>query len=170
MDVQDEGNKTGALARLTWRDEALGLVCVETQRERIADARARVTRVRSWSSPLNSTRMSKHLQVTPRSNKVSPTRNDGAVLHASRCERFRRPRVCVVAWLVWLAISVQFVVNPVVGAVGFTLALLVFWSRLYLRRHDLRETLVGAFLGLLGGPGHGLVACCRGGATPNEEA
>jgi hypothetical protein len=37
------------------------------------------------------------------------------------------------------------------GAVGFTLALLVFWSRLYLRRHDLRETLVGAFLGLLGG-------------------
>jgi hypothetical protein len=30
---------------------------------------------------------------------------------------------------VWLAISVLFVVNPVVGAVGFTLALLVFWSR-----------------------------------------
>ena len=49
---------------------------------------------------------------------------------------------------VWLAILVQFVVNPVVG---FTLALLFFWSRLYLRRHDLRETLVGAFLGLLGG-------------------
>ena len=162
MDGQDEGNKTGALARLTWRDEvaALGLVCVETQRERIVDARARVIRARSWSSPLNSTRTSKHLRVTPRSDKVSPTRNDGAVLHASRCERFGRLRVCVVAWLVWLAISVQFVVNPVVGAVGFTLALLVFWSRLYLRRHDLRETLVGgAFLGLLGGPGHGLVAC-----------
>jgi hypothetical protein len=34
---------------------------------------------------------------------------------------------------------------------GFTLALLVFWSRLYLRRYDLRETLVGTFLGLLGG-------------------
>jgi hypothetical protein len=64
---------------------------------------------------------------------------------------FGRPRVCVIAWLVWLAISVQFVVNPVVGAVGFRQALLVFWSRLYLRRHDLRETLVGAFLGLLGG-------------------
>jgi hypothetical protein len=46
---------------------------------------------------------------------------------------------------------VQFVVNPVVGAVGSRWLLLVFWSRLYLRRHDLRETLVGAFLGLLGG-------------------
>jgi hypothetical protein len=46
---------------------------------------------------------------------------------------------------------ILFVVNPVAGAVAFTLALLVFWSRLYLKRHDLLETLVGAFLGLLGG-------------------
>lgn len=46
---------------------------------------------------------------------------------------------------------ILFVVNPVVGAVAFGLALLVFWSRLYLKRHDLLETLVGAFLGLLGG-------------------
>jgi hypothetical protein len=46
---------------------------------------------------------------------------------------------------------ILFVLNPVVGAVAFALALLVFWSRLYLRRHDLLETLVGAFLGLLGG-------------------
>jgi hypothetical protein len=46
---------------------------------------------------------------------------------------------------------ILFVVNPVVGAVAFALALLVFWSRLYLRRHDLLETLVGAFLGLVGG-------------------
>jgi hypothetical protein len=44
-----------------------------------------------------------------------------------------------------------FVVNPVVGAVALAVALLVFWSRLYLKRHDLLETLVGAFLGLLGG-------------------
>jgi hypothetical protein len=44
-----------------------------------------------------------------------------------------------------------FVVNPLVGAVAFALALLVFWSRLYLRRHDFIETLVGAFLGLVGG-------------------
>jgi hypothetical protein len=46
---------------------------------------------------------------------------------------------------------ILFGVNPVVGAVAFALALLVFWSRLYLKRHDLLETLVGAFLGLLGG-------------------
>jgi membrane-associated phospholipid phosphatase len=43
------------------------------------------------------------------------------------------------------------VVNPLVGGVAFALALLVFWSRLYLRRHNLLETLVGSFLGLLGG-------------------
>jgi hypothetical protein len=46
---------------------------------------------------------------------------------------------------------ILFVVNPVVAAVALALALLVFWSRLYLKRHDLLETLVGAFLGLLGG-------------------
>jgi hypothetical protein len=46
---------------------------------------------------------------------------------------------------------ILFVVNPIVGAVAFAVALLVFWSRLYLRRHDLLETIVGAFLGLLGG-------------------
>jgi hypothetical protein len=46
---------------------------------------------------------------------------------------------------------ILFVVNPLAGAVAFALALLVFWSRLYLRRHDLLETLVGSFLGLLGG-------------------
>ena len=46
---------------------------------------------------------------------------------------------------------ILFVVTPVVGAVAFALALLVFWSRLYLRRHNVLETLVGAFLGLVGG-------------------
>ena len=46
---------------------------------------------------------------------------------------------------------ILFGVNPVVGAVAFALAFLVFWSRLYLKRHDLLEMLVGAFLGLLGG-------------------
>jgi hypothetical protein len=46
---------------------------------------------------------------------------------------------------------ILFVVQPVVGAFAFALALLVFWSRLYLRRHDLLEMLVGASLGLLGG-------------------
>jgi hypothetical protein len=46
---------------------------------------------------------------------------------------------------------ILFVVNPVIGAVAVALASLVFWSRLYLKRHDLLETVVGAFLGLLGG-------------------
>lgn len=46
---------------------------------------------------------------------------------------------------------ILFVVNPIAGTVAFALALLVFWSRLYLKRHDLSETLVGTFLGLLGG-------------------
>ena len=46
---------------------------------------------------------------------------------------------------------ILFVVNPVVGAIAFALAFLVFWSRLYLGRHDLLEMLVGASLGLLGG-------------------
>lgn len=46
---------------------------------------------------------------------------------------------------------ILFVVHPVVGAVAFALAFLVFWSRLYLGRHDLLETLIGASLGLLGG-------------------
>jgi membrane-associated phospholipid phosphatase len=46
---------------------------------------------------------------------------------------------------------ILFVVNPVVGAVAFAVALLVFWSRLYLKRHNFVEMLVGACLGLLGG-------------------
>jgi hypothetical protein len=46
---------------------------------------------------------------------------------------------------------ILFVVQPVVGAFAFALAFLVFWSRLYLGRHDLLEMLVGASLGLLGG-------------------
>jgi hypothetical protein len=46
---------------------------------------------------------------------------------------------------------ILFVVHPVIGTIAFALALLVSWSRLYLRRHDLLETLVGASLGLLGG-------------------
>jgi hypothetical protein len=46
---------------------------------------------------------------------------------------------------------ILFVIHPLVGAIAFVLALLVFWSRLYLERHDLFETLLGASLGLLGG-------------------
>jgi hypothetical protein len=46
---------------------------------------------------------------------------------------------------------ILFVVHPVVGAIAFVLAFLVFWSRLYLGRHDLLEMLVGASLGVVGG-------------------
>lgn len=62
-----------------------------------------------------------------------------------------RIKLSLHALFAFYSVVILLVVNPVVGAVGFTLALLVFWSRLYLRRHDLLETLVGAFLGLLGG-------------------
>jgi hypothetical protein len=46
---------------------------------------------------------------------------------------------------------ILFVVHPFAGSIAFVLAFLVFWSRLYLGRHDLLETLAGASLGLLGG-------------------
>ncbi len=46
---------------------------------------------------------------------------------------------------------ILFVINPIAGEIAFALALLVFWSRLYLRRHDLLEMLVGTSLGLVGG-------------------
>jgi hypothetical protein len=46
---------------------------------------------------------------------------------------------------------ILFRVQPVFGAIAFTLALLVFWSRLYLQRHDLPEMLAGTLLGITGG-------------------
>jgi len=46
---------------------------------------------------------------------------------------------------------ILFVVNPIAGAIAFSLAFLVFWSRLYLKRHDLLEMVVGTSLGLAGG-------------------
>jgi membrane-associated phospholipid phosphatase len=62
-----------------------------------------------------------------------------------------RIKLSLHALFAFYSAMILFVVNPVVGAVAFTVALLVFWSRLYLRRHDLMETLIGASLGLLGG-------------------
>jgi hypothetical protein len=62
-----------------------------------------------------------------------------------------RIKLSLHALFAFFSAVILFVVNPVAGALAFTLALLVFWSRLYLRRHDLLETLVGTFLGLLGG-------------------
>jgi len=46
---------------------------------------------------------------------------------------------------------ILFRVQPVFGAIALALALLVFWSRLYLQRHDLPEMLAGTLLGIGGG-------------------
>jgi hypothetical protein len=46
---------------------------------------------------------------------------------------------------------ILFRVNAIAGAIALALALLVFWSRLYLQRHDLPEMLLGTLLGLVGG-------------------
>lgn len=46
---------------------------------------------------------------------------------------------------------ILFRVNTTAGAIALALALLVFWSRLYLQRHDLPEMLTGTLLGLVGG-------------------
>jgi len=62
-----------------------------------------------------------------------------------------RMKLSLHALFAFYSAIILFVVNPIAGAAAFMLALLVFWSRLYLKRHDLSETLVGAVLGLLGG-------------------
>ncbi|PYL64037.1 MAG: hypothetical protein DMF25_08535, partial [Verrucomicrobia bacterium] len=46
---------------------------------------------------------------------------------------------------------ILFRVNTMASAIALALALLVFWSRLYLQRHDLPEMLTGTLLGLVGG-------------------
>jgi hypothetical protein len=62
-----------------------------------------------------------------------------------------RIKLSLHALFAFYSATILFVVGPVVGTMAFTVALLVFWSRLYLRRHDLLEMLVGTSLGLLGG-------------------
>jgi len=62
-----------------------------------------------------------------------------------------RMKLSLHALFAFYSAIILFVVNPIAGAAAFMLALLVFWSRLYLKRHDLSEMLVGAVLGLLGG-------------------
>src|ERR1019366_4993893 len=44
-----------------------------------------------------------------------------------------------------------FRVQPAFGVIALALALLVFWSRLYLQRHDVPEMLTGTLLGMAGG-------------------
>jgi hypothetical protein len=46
---------------------------------------------------------------------------------------------------------ILFRVTTIAGAIALALALLVFWSRLYLQRHDLPEMLIGTLLGVTGG-------------------
>jgi hypothetical protein len=46
---------------------------------------------------------------------------------------------------------ILFRVNTIAGAIALALAFLVFWSRLYLQRHDLPEMLIGTLLGVAGG-------------------
>ncbi len=46
---------------------------------------------------------------------------------------------------------ILFRINFIVGTIALALALLAFWSRLYLARHDLPEMLAGFLLGLGGG-------------------
>jgi membrane-associated phospholipid phosphatase len=62
-----------------------------------------------------------------------------------------RIKLSLHALFAFYSANILLAVNPAVGGIAFVLALLVFWSRLYLGRHDLLETLIGASLGLLGG-------------------
>jgi len=44
-----------------------------------------------------------------------------------------------------------FRLSPIYGGAAFLLAALIFWSRLFLTRHTLRETISGLILGVAGG-------------------
>jgi hypothetical protein len=46
---------------------------------------------------------------------------------------------------------ILFRINPLFGGIAFALAITLFWSRLYLQRHDVAEMLIGTLLGLGGG-------------------
>ena len=81
---------------------------------------------------------------------IARGRGDVVSAACGRAGQFSNQAVLARAFRFYSAI-ILFVVHPVVGAIAFALAFLVFWSRLYLGRHDLLETLVGASLGLLGG-------------------
>jgi len=62
-----------------------------------------------------------------------------------------RLKMSLHALFAFYSAMILFLVQPIAGAIAFALALLVFWSRLYLGRPDLPEMLVGTALGLLGG-------------------
>jgi hypothetical protein len=62
-----------------------------------------------------------------------------------------RIKLSLHALLAFYCTVILFRVSAFFGVVALGLALFVFWSRLYLQRHDLPEMLAGTFLGLLGG-------------------
>jgi hypothetical protein len=47
--------------------------------------------------------------------------------------------------------TILFRMDGLVGGVALALTLLIFWSRLYLRRHTMPEMLTGSLLGVIGG-------------------
>ena len=62
-----------------------------------------------------------------------------------------RLKLSLHALFAFYSTMILFRANALAGAIGLALALLVFWSRLYLQRHDLKEMLVGTLFGLIGG-------------------
>lgn len=62
-----------------------------------------------------------------------------------------RLKLSLHALFAFYSTMILFRASLVAGILGLALALLVFWSRLYLQRHDLKEVLAGATVGLIGG-------------------
>jgi len=62
-----------------------------------------------------------------------------------------RLKLSLHALFAFYSTMILFRASLVAGILGLALALLVFWSRLYLQRHDLKEVLAGAAVGLVGG-------------------
>jgi membrane-associated phospholipid phosphatase len=62
-----------------------------------------------------------------------------------------RIKLSLHALFAFYCVVILFRVQPAFGAIALALALLVFWSRLYLQRHDVPEMLTGTLLGMAGG-------------------
>jgi hypothetical protein len=62
-----------------------------------------------------------------------------------------RIKLSLHALFAFYCVVILFRVQPAFGVIALALALLVFWSRLYLQRHDVPEMLTGTLLGMAGG-------------------
>lgn len=62
-----------------------------------------------------------------------------------------RVKLSLHALFAFLCTVMLFRVHPIAGFIALMLALLVFWSRLHLERHDFLETICGTALGIAGG-------------------